>query len=187
MRLIRQQLIDNNITICDENDSSPKVYQDGKLLKVYEHVSKHKYGKNYINYLIAIKLNDKYMTISYSNVIYCYFKGDILDDYDIDHIDDNTSNNAISNLQMITREDNINKRLCNGANQYYNTNTISEEELNMLKEHTQKMKEVKAEIIKYRMLIEEENEYLRKLKETWHNNIEIYNKLVEDKRKYLKK
>lgn len=44
------------------------------------------------------------------NIVYAWFKEPIPDGYDIDHIDGDTLNNDLSNLQMLSRKENLAKR-----------------------------------------------------------------------------
>lgn len=48
-------------------------------------------------------------TYSIHRLIYEQFNGPIPENYDIDHIDDNKINNKLSNLQALTRADNVKK------------------------------------------------------------------------------
>lgn len=49
--------------------------------------------------------------VAVSRLVYAWFKGEAPTDMDVDHIDGNTFNNSISNLQLLTRKENLAKRL----------------------------------------------------------------------------
>jgi hypothetical protein len=56
-----------------------------------------------------IKLKYLKSFISIHRLVYMHFIGDIPDGYIIDHIDENKSNNHVSNLQLLTTKENIKK------------------------------------------------------------------------------
>ena len=114
-------------------------YQDGKFyqmtkkvglkeLKPFVLVKNHKYGKSTIYEYIAFYnyKTHKMALMSYQSFLYAWFIGDVPVGYDVDHIDGNTLNNDISNLQLLTRKDNLAKRSIQG-NQYKHTNNIKED------------------------------------------------------------
>ena len=47
-----------------------------------------------------------------SRFVYECFKGNIPDDKEVDHIDNNKENNSINNLQLLTHKENIRKSRC---------------------------------------------------------------------------
>lgn len=115
-------------------------YQDGKFyqmtkkvgqkeLKPFILVKNHKYGKSQIYEYIAFYnyKTHKMALMSYQSFLYAWFIGDVPVGYDVDHIDGNTLNNDISNLQLLTRKDNLAKRQIQ-ANQYKHSNNIKESE-----------------------------------------------------------
>lgn len=55
--------------------------------------------------------------MGYHSFLYAWYKGEVPAGYDVDHIDDNTLNNDLSNLQLLTHAENIKKR-GGGKNQY---------------------------------------------------------------------
>ena len=73
-------------------------------------IRKHKYApdKVYVGYSWSYK--NKVFACTESRLVYAYFIGDIPDNYDIDHIDNNPYNNQLSNLRLLTREENLRKR-----------------------------------------------------------------------------
>lgn len=77
----------------------------------------HKYGKDKSYLATIISVDNKPKSLLLSRVLYAWFKGDIPDGYDVDHIDNNSMNNSLDNLQLLTREENLKKRGL-GRNQY---------------------------------------------------------------------
>lgn len=60
--------------------------------------------------VVNIKLDGKFKTYTLSNIAWIYCNGNIPKGYDVDHIDGNTFDNSLSNLQLLSREDNLHKR-----------------------------------------------------------------------------
>lgn len=105
------------------------VTEDGRIfnkkgeLKQYTVKAIHKYGEDRCYPVVSIydpKLHEKQKSkgkaapgnrmLLVSRVVFAWFNGVCPDDYDVDHIDDNQFNNSISNLQLLTRTDNLRKR-----------------------------------------------------------------------------
>ena len=75
-------------------------------------VKNHKYGKSCV-YALAFPWDfdlGKRVTMTVQRLVYLYFNGDIPEGYDIDHKDNDSLNNLPSNLQAITRKENLMKR-----------------------------------------------------------------------------
>ena len=87
---------------------------------------RHKYGKDKSYPKVQFNYKNKPYCFPLSRVVYAWFVEDIPDGYVIDHIDNDPYNNMLTNLQMLTIEDNLRKRFedlddkC--FNQYRNTN-----------------------------------------------------------------
>lgn len=111
--------------VCNE-DGTVEVYVNGNLKKQSVLRKTHPYGKT-MEYL-SVPLLDRtqkiyrpdlgkgywtYKTcnITVNRLVYAWFKGEAPKDRDIDHIDGNTFNNHIDNLQAVTRQFNLAKRL----------------------------------------------------------------------------
>ena len=92
---------------------------------VLVNTTKHPNGKSksYLMTSIKIKQGDYYsiLTMPLHRLVYIYFKGNFPENYDIDHIDNDPFNCSIDNLEAVSRKENLNKRECNGANQYRNS------------------------------------------------------------------
>ena len=96
------------------------------LLKPIKRTVNHKYGKPKVYYNYTIQsvgdfyktkngTNKKYveypMVLPISRVYYCAKYGIIKKNMDIDHINNNTFDNRIENLQELTRKENLAKRM----------------------------------------------------------------------------
>ena len=129
--LTKQDLIDNGYFV--EGEKVFKQRSNGvREIKQQTVVGKHKYGKekNYICVSLRIKrlINDnKQRLFGLHNVIYAWYKGELPLGYDVDHIDNNPLNNNIDNLQLLTHEENLQKRPIKGVNQWYYINGYDEE------------------------------------------------------------
>ncbi len=93
---------------------------------------KHKYGidKGYVYVSLRIERlinGKKQKPIGLHNIIYAWYKGEVPLGYDVDHIDNNPFNNNIDNLQLLTHEENLQKRSIKGVNQWYYINGYDEE------------------------------------------------------------
>ena len=122
LRSKQQWLTDNKISVTVEERGGTWevcIYQEDRNnpnhfieLKQSINVKHHKYGKDCIYALVFpwdFK-NGKRITMTVQRVVYLAFKGDIPDKYDIDHIDGDSLNNLPSNLQAISRKQNLQKR-----------------------------------------------------------------------------
>ena len=85
-------------------DKSQKIYND-------------KYSKGWYCY--------KRIAIPVHRVVYAWYHGIVPVGYDVDHIDNNTLNNNLSNLQLLTREENNQKKVV--SRNQYNYNMTDEE------------------------------------------------------------
>lgn len=77
------------------------------------------FSKHFNRYLLGSPNQDEYITISlwckdeksrpfyYHRVIWFYFNGDIPNGLEINHVDENKSNNSLSNLELMSRGDNV--------------------------------------------------------------------------------
>lgn len=113
-------------------------YEDGKFyqckpraglkeVKTFITAKKHKYGKTIVYeyvYLYNYRTH-KPSLMSYHAFLYAWFKGEVPAGYDVDHIDGDTLNNDLDNLQLLTRKENLAKRKIKGPNQYKNSHTVN--------------------------------------------------------------
>ena len=110
--------------VCKIKEIDGEFYQEKqraglKPIKIWTQAKTHKYGKTVV-YDYATFYNyktHKSMIMSYHSFIYAWYKGEVPAGYDIDHIDGDTLNNELDNLQLLTHDENIKKR-GKGQNQY---------------------------------------------------------------------
>ena len=106
------------IDLTDDKEEPIVVYQEDwktkeiKKLKIYVNVKKHKYGKSGWYFIVPYWNSEKWRTgvTTLQRLVYLQFKGDIPAGCDIDHIDNDSLNNLPSNLQAISRKENLSKR-----------------------------------------------------------------------------
>ena len=98
-----------------------------KLIQPFIHTTKHAYGKDLQYEYVALYNYATHTShlLSYAHLLYAWFKGEVPAGYDIDHIDNNTLNNALDNLQLLTQEENLRKRPVS-RNQYTSGKTDEE-------------------------------------------------------------
>ena len=83
-------------------------------VKIHHITTYHKYGKDLTYPFVSIKGK----LIGLGKLIYVWFKRDVPEGYEIDHVDGNPFNNNINNLEIVTRRENLLRRKHNGANQW---------------------------------------------------------------------
>lgn len=95
------------------------VYHKGKVRPQFvQKTNQYKYGRCKYHMFVAITVEGKQRMFSLSSLIWCAFLGkDIPFGYVIDHIDNDSFNNSLLNLQCISIADNVRKDH-NRANQY---------------------------------------------------------------------
>lgn len=72
----------------------------------------HKYGRT-LEYLIVSVIDyieNRQTHMTWHQLLYIWYKGEVPAGYDVDHIDGNTLNNDLDNLQLLSRADNLKKR-----------------------------------------------------------------------------
>ena len=89
-----------------------EITKDGKIFS--KSYNKNRYLKGYVNpikgyvQLTLMCTNGKRRTFLLHRVIYFYFNGDIPKDMEVNHIDECKTNNALSNLNLLSHTDNNN-------------------------------------------------------------------------------
>lgn len=81
-----------------------------KQIKISCNTTKHKYGKDKSYPIIAWSVGNKSRVSSLSRFLYAWFKGEVPQGLVVDHIDNNSFNNDIDNLQLLTVQENLLKR-----------------------------------------------------------------------------
>ena len=126
--LTKQDLIDNGYFV--EGEKVYKQYNSKRwgygVREKKQHIvtKKHEYGhdKSYPYICMYIKRIDdghKKLHVRLHNVIYAWYKGEVPLGYEVDHVDGNSFNNNIDNLELVTREENIRRRSIKGVNHWY--------------------------------------------------------------------
>ena len=202
--LTKQDLIDNGYFVEGEKvfkQSNSKRWGYG-VREIKQQVVTHKckYGldRSYCYLLLGIKRFNEHKKIHFRlhTVIYAWYKGEVPLGYDIDHIDNNSLNNNINNLQLLTHKENMSKIPIKGVNQWYYINEYNEEswskrqqELNDGNDNKKLRKELKPQ---YDLYIEILKNDIKKAKDSrdfkkWHELIakkikfgEFVNKYKED-------
>lgn len=92
----------------EELEKNYILYEDGRIFSKL----KNKWLKGHINnkgYVYAdLRINGKRFVESFQRLIYTYFNGEIPDGMQVNHIDENKQNNALSNLNLMTPKENVN-------------------------------------------------------------------------------
>ena len=89
-------------------------------LKISKAIGKRKYTKSKEYYVVVFSLNNKAKTIPLARVLYAWFVEDIPAGYDVDHKNNDSLDNSLDNLQLLTREQNIAKRYIDNPNGHRN-------------------------------------------------------------------
>ena len=94
-------------------------------LKPFISIKNHKYGKSIAYEYVALYnyKTHKQTIMQYGTFLYAWYKGEVPQGYDVDHIDGDTLNNTLENLQILTHAENIKKR-GGGKNQYTYKKTV---------------------------------------------------------------
>ena len=81
-----------------------------KEVSITEARCKHKYTGTKVYLKITFSYHNKVYSIPLSRFVYAWFRKVAHEKMDIEHIDNNPYNNALSNLRECTREENLAKR-----------------------------------------------------------------------------
>lgn len=150
----RSQLEEFGLRLEINEKGEYQVYRNDKLLKTNLMSANHKYGRTitYVAYTFYLGKENgkyKYATILEHVLVWLWFKGDIPEGYDVDHIDNDKLNNKIENLQLLTRKENLAKRGV-GRNQY--SYHLSDEEILAMRELKKRAPKVAEELRKHKQL-----------------------------------
>ncbi len=118
--LTKQDLMELGIDVCRNKKGEYLVRHYGrnakslkrslKVIKTSIIGRKHPYGKETRYKAYLFRENGRAYTIPEHRLVYAWFIGDIPANYDVDHIDGDTMNNSLDNLQLLTRKENLAKR-----------------------------------------------------------------------------
>lgn len=117
-----------------------------------QHLStrKHKYSPNKVYEVVCVYDKDTKLmkTLSLARVVWAWFYG-VPEGYDVDHKDNNPHNNALENLQLLTRKENIAKRYidnninhCNQFTQLYDLDKTVERIINSNDSFDEKLRKI---------------------------------------------
>lgn len=87
-------------------------------LKEVDIFTPHPYGVGKLYKGYSFWHNKKSYVCPVSIFNYIWYKGDIPDGMEVDHINNNTLDNSLDNLQLLSHRDNIDKRMNGGSNQF---------------------------------------------------------------------
>ena len=202
--LTKKDLIDNGYFVEGDkvfkNRYSKKRGHNIREVKQRVVINKKKYGINKSYYYLILRIKrineNKKLHIMLHTVIYAWYKGEVPLGYDIDHVDNNSFNNNINNLELVTHEENIRRSPNRGNNQWYYIKGYDKEswakrqqELNDIRNNVRLRKELKPQYELYIKILKND---IKKAKDSrdfkkWHELIskkitfgEFVNKYKED-------
>lgn len=176
-----QNLGINNVT------EDGKVFYKGKELHQYTATCKHKHGKDKKYPVLVIydpelfkrqkeadsKFKTGQMSLLVSRIVYAWFNDICPAEYDVDHIDNNPFNNSITNLQLLTRKENLARRL---QRNQYNCHLTDEEILY----YSDQCNQYRGMIQNCRLDIEEDKKQLKLIQK----DLNYYIQLCKDTKSY---
>lgn len=148
--LTREWLESQNIEVVGD-----KIYHTSKRCGRCELVpnirnSKQKYSKGKCYAHIGWYNSDEHKqhSVLAHRVIYAWYNGIAPNNLDIDHINGNSIDNRIENLQGLTHYVNINRRVGNGHNNYlyYGMGNLTDEEVDELKKECDRVSALKKDV-----------------------------------------
>lgn len=92
-----------------------------KLINVRNAKCRHKFTQDKYYPIISFSIgHSRNKSLTLSKFLYAWFKGTVPAGYDVDHIDNDPFNNDLDNLQLLTRKENIAKRLVDNPDSWIN-------------------------------------------------------------------
>ena len=89
--------------------------------KLFYNTKPHPFGRDVTYAHVKFRYNGVGKDFQLARFLYVWFIGDIPDGYDIDHINDNSLDNRLENLRMLTHKENIRRRKGQCFNQFKNS------------------------------------------------------------------
>lgn len=126
-RELTQQLLKENGIELIPNNYEPGgwiVYQNGIRRKVCLNTLPRPYGTDKQYYKVHISINGVHGGLSLHALVWVYHYGSYAKGYDVSHINDDSYDNRLENLECITHLENIRKKKIKG-NKYKNSKTIT--------------------------------------------------------------
>lgn len=120
--LTKETLEEQGITIVvDPNEECGyKITRYGRYFKSYNMTLKqikptingkvHPYGETQYYWIVGWSYKGQAQVYPLARVIYAYFNGKAPGDMDVDHINEDSLDNRVENLQLLSRRDNLAKR-----------------------------------------------------------------------------
>ena len=190
--LTKKDLVDNGYFVEGErlfrNYYSKKRGHNIKEIKPHVITRKTKYspGKNYRYVIMWVKrFNEhKRVHLRLHTVIYAWYKGEVPLEYDIDHVDNNSLNNNIDNLELVTHAENIRRCPNKDINHWYYIKGYDKEswekrrqELTNKRNNTKLRKQLRPQYDLYIKILEDDIKKAKDARDfkTWH---ELINKRI---------
>lgn len=90
------------------------------ILKVSIAVRKHKYTNDKVYPIVSFAYKQQHISLPLARIIYAWFNEKVPNGFVVDHIDNDPFNNQLSNLQLLTQEQNLIKRFIDNPTNYKN-------------------------------------------------------------------
>lgn len=92
---------------------------DGSSLLVKGRIMSLGHGKNNLYLCVSLSKNCSHKHVIVHRIVAAAFIGDIPDSFEINHIDGNVQNNHVSNLEIVTHQQNIDHSVLSGLKHDY--------------------------------------------------------------------